>query len=174
MAKAGRLAAGIAVAGFVAFNFLLAQAISANQKFRLLENYLSDLGAPLSPSAIYFNLGCAIAGCALAAVFYLLGKKPLGILCGAALLLVGLFPEGSPHSLHFVASAAFFVFGGLQALLWAVERKMRTPSALLGSFHALAASCLAVAELAGWNAPLFETLAAFTFQIFALAAVFEN
>jgi hypothetical membrane protein len=168
----------VSILGFLAFNLLLAAAVLANPGFALFADYLSDLGNPSAPSSAYFNAACVLAGAAVAAVFYLLGRQALGMLCGIVLALVGIFPQGSPHGLHFIFSAAFFFLGGAQALFYCMARARELGwkdwVAALGGLHALISLALGAAEALQAGAPLFEALAVFSFQLFVLAAVFKS
>jgi hypothetical membrane protein len=80
---------------------------------------LSDLGNPSAPAPWAFNSACILAG-----TFFLPFAQALGAglskwmrrvgtvllsLAGIFLVLLGVFHEESPHNLHFVFSALFFI-----------------------------------------------------------------
>ena len=116
-----------------------------------LNNWLSDLGnSGLNPKgAIFFNLGCILAGAATFPFAYGLkaweaGKRKnlklrisqvSGFLSGFLLIMVGLFPEDSPAP-HSLFSAGFFASFGIFILLsvsalWS-HPKFRKPIGMFG------------------------------------------
>lgn len=90
--------------------------------FSPLNNWLSDLGNPsLNPAgSIFFNAGCILTGLAMLALVAGLGKwgaegwkkaalvvgQACGTLSAFALMMIGVFTEGTP--LHGTMSIAFF------------------------------------------------------------------
>lgn len=90
--------------------------------FSPFNNWISDLGSPkLNPSgSIFFNLGCVLAGLSMIVLMAGLGKwsasglkkyalaagQLCGILSAFAIMMIGVFTEGTP--LHGTMSTAFF------------------------------------------------------------------
>ncbi|UCF11814.1 MAG: DUF998 domain-containing protein [Thermoplasmatales archaeon] len=97
-------------------------AISHSPWFRFTEHAFSDLGID-SVSAIYFNSGVILGG-SLVLVFSLglikILQKKTGAyilsLSSIALIGIGIFPETS-YTLHFIASASFFVLLAISFLI---------------------------------------------------------
>ena len=82
-------------------------------------NRLSDLGNPAEPRPWAFNSGCILAGVFFVPFAWTLrtGTRPwtrrvdrvLLSSAGIALVLLGVFHEGSPYDLHFIFSGLFFI-----------------------------------------------------------------
>jgi hypothetical membrane protein len=105
-----------AVAAWIAF--YLAAALST-PSYTMTGNRLSDLGNPAAPADWAFDAACILAGLLFLPFAWALGASMsprmrfVGriILSAGALALigVGVFPEESPHNLHFIMSALFFI-----------------------------------------------------------------
>jgi hypothetical membrane protein len=131
MALSNAAKAGAALfVGAVQFGILLIVSEAVSGGYSVSANYVSDLGAS-PPSASIFNPSIAVFGLlAVVAATYLhraFRWRPLtGLtaISGVGLIGVGIFPEGSPLSLHSIFSLVTFLSIGLAAVVASrVQRK---------------------------------------------------
>ena len=116
--------------------FTLASGVQYPVSFSPLDNWLSDLGTALKNPAgdVYFNVGSILAGVALLIMVIglgiwkdgkngtlLLAGRICGVICALAMMLIGVFHEGTIY--HTVMAFSFFVMLALflaltSAALW--------------------------------------------------------
>jgi len=120
MPQPGLVAGLLIMVGVSQFTMLMIVCESLYPNYSVAYNYISDLGVGVT--APIFNSSIILLGLAIIASSKLLYKvfrsKTLSIplfLTGFGALGVGLFPEGSPYSLHTIMSAATFISAGITA-----------------------------------------------------------
>ncbi len=146
--KLGALTGFAAVA---AWTILYLVAALQTPYYSITGNALSDLGNPHAPAPWAFNAGNIVAGVLFLPFAWALRAgltKWIGLvgssiltLDAAFLILVGVFPEGSPYDLHFTFSALFFI--GIMVVIshYAVSMwKSPTYGKLSGSLAVFASS----------------------------------
>jgi len=118
----GLIAGLLIIIGVSQFTMLMIICESLYPNYSVAYNYISDLGvgvtAPIFNSSIIF-LGLTII--ISSQLLYKVFKSKLLLiplfLTGFGAVGVGLFPEGSPYSLHTVMSATTFIFAGITSIV---------------------------------------------------------
>jgi hypothetical membrane protein len=160
--NANRLRLG-AIAWLLTLQFFVVETIAQSRwpvPYSRVHRVISDLGTALSPAATLMNVSFVVQGVLIAAGALLLRPALRGVaarlvtvlLCasGLGVLLVGLFPSDSAHTMHGIGAVLHLVGGGLGliALAYGVRPRseaLGTALALLG----LVATAATVFYLAG-------------------------
>ncbi|MDA4125074.1 MAG: DUF998 domain-containing protein [Thaumarchaeota archaeon] len=124
--------AGVALfIGTVQFGIFMIVAEAVWPSYSVSTNYISDLGANLpssqiyNPSIVVLGVSVLVAALFLQRSFHWKPATCLMVLAGIGAVGVGLFPEGSPFSLHSIFSLVVFLFAGLSAIV--TSRFQKTP-----------------------------------------------
>ncbi len=148
-------------AAIAAWTLLYLVAVAATPTYTITGSYLSDLGNPNAPAPWAFNAADILGGILFAPFGFVVGRTVGGRAGRAAqvllpisavgLIFVGIFPEGSPYSLHTIVSAVFFLLLAVSAGLVGVPMYASTTFRPLGGYLAGITVAAAVAFLATSN-----------------------
>jgi len=122
MPQPSLIAGLLIIIGVSQFTMLMIICESLYPSYSVAYNYISDLGvgvtAPIfNSSIILLGLAIIISSKLLYKVFKSKTLSILLFLTGFGAAGVGLFPEGSPYSLHTIMSAATFISAGITAII---------------------------------------------------------
>ena len=169
-----RISGYLASVGALQFLLSMTVAESLYPGYSVHSNYISDLG--VGPTAPLFNASIILFG-ALVLVSGILLLRALRMPFAVAMMIaglgaagVGVFPEGSPYSLHTIFSLVAFLFGGLTAIFsFRVQpRALAVVSAAMGSIALAALVMYADNYYAGLGPGGMERLIAYPVLLWAL------
>ncbi len=141
-----RTAGLLGFAAIATWTLLYLVAVVATPTYTITGSYLSDLGNPSAPAPWAFNAADILGGILFAPFGFVLGRtvggragraaQALLVVSAIGLILVGIFPEGSPYSLHTIVSAVFFLLVAISAALVAVPMYASTTFRRTGGYLA--------------------------------------
>ncbi len=112
-------------AAIATWTLLYLVAVASTPTYTITGSYLSDLGNPNAPAPWAFNAADILGGILFVPFGLVVGRTVGGRagrvaqvllpISAVGLIFVGIFPEGSPYSLHTIVSAVFFLLLAVSA-----------------------------------------------------------
>jgi len=148
-------------AAIATWTLLYLVAVASTPTYTITGSYLSDLGNPNAPAPWAFNAADILGGILFVPFGFIVGRtvggrvgrmaQALLPISAVGLIFVGIFPEGSPYSLHTIVSAVFFLLLAVSAGIVGVPMYSSSTFGRVGGYLAGITVAAAIAFLITTN-----------------------